>query len=159
MRAQAGCSQLAHPFTRHLAAEREAERCERGGCSQATPLPLAITEPMAGRPGPGGAVPHWGNWDVSGKMREGCYPPHLCNYRVGRLAALPLSRSCRSVKRLRLTRLSRRPHMICCSESDKKGLARGGGNWPLNEAQRPHFRGVRVALGTGYHRVRGTGAA
>ena len=28
-------------------------------------------------------------------------------------------------------------------------------NEPLNEAQHPHYRGVRVALGTGYYRVRG----
>ena len=31
--------------------------------------------------------------------------------------------------------------------------------WPLNEGQRPHFRSVRVALGTGYDRVRGIGRA
>jgi hypothetical protein len=32
------------------------------------------------------------------------------------------------------------------------GLLRGGRKWPLNEAQRPQFRGVRVALlGTGYN--------
>jgi hypothetical protein len=30
---------------------------------------------------------------------------------------------------------------------------------PLNEAQRPHFRSVHVALGSGYSRVRGIGRA
>jgi hypothetical protein len=35
------------------------------------------------------------------------------------------------------------------------GLARGGRERPLNEAQRPSFRGVRVALSTGYDCVRG----
>jgi hypothetical protein len=38
------------------------------------------------------------------------------------------------------------------------GLARRDRERPLNEAQRPHFRGVRVALGTNYNRVRGIGA-
>jgi hypothetical protein len=31
------------------------------------------------------------------------------------------------------------------------GLARGDRKRPLNEAQIPHLRGVRVALGTGYN--------
>jgi hypothetical protein len=31
--------------------------------------------------------------------------------------------------------------------------------WPLNLSHRPHFRGVRVALGTGYNRVQRTGRA
>jgi hypothetical protein len=35
----------------------------------------------------------------------------------------------------------------------------GDRNQPLNEAQRPHFRGVRVSLRTGYNRVRGIGRA
>jgi hypothetical protein len=33
------------------------------------------------------------------------------------------------------------------------GLAWGDRKWSLNDGQRPHFRGVRVALGTGYTRV------
>ena len=39
------------------------------------------------------------------------------------------------------------------------GLARGGRERPLNEAQRPQFRGVRVALGTGCDRARVIGPA
>ena len=34
-------------------------------------------------------------------------------------------------------------------------LARGDREGSLNEGKIPHFRGVRVALGTGYHRVEG----
>ena len=51
------------------------------------------------------------------------------------------------------------PHSgaIVRDESDEKGLARGDREWPLNEAQHQHVRGVRVALGTGYNRVRGIG--
>jgi hypothetical protein len=32
-----------------------------------------------------------------------------------------------------------------------RGLARGDRKWSLNEAQRPNFRIMRVALGTGYN--------
>jgi hypothetical protein len=32
-------------------------------------------------------------------------------------------------------------------------LARGDRKWPLKDGQIPNFRGVRVALVTGYHRV------
>jgi hypothetical protein len=38
------------------------------------------------------------------------------------------------------------------------GFGTGDREWPLNEAQRPHFRGGRVALDTGYNRVKGIGA-
>jgi hypothetical protein len=37
------------------------------------------------------------------------------------------------------------------------GFSRGDREKPLNDGQRPEFRGVRVALGTGYNRVRGIG--
>jgi hypothetical protein len=37
------------------------------------------------------------------------------------------------------------------------GLARGDRERPLNDAQRPHSRIVRVALDTGFNRVRGLG--
>ena len=36
-------------------------------------------------------------------------------------------------------------------------ITRGDREWPLNEAQRSHSRGVRVALGTDYNWVRGIG--
>jgi hypothetical protein len=39
------------------------------------------------------------------------------------------------------------------------GLTRADREWPLNEAQRPHCRVARVALGTGSTRVRGIGRA
>ena len=45
---------------------------------------------------------------------------------------------------------------ISC-EPDGSGLARGDREWPVNEGRIPNFRGVRVALGTGYNRVRGIG--
>jgi hypothetical protein len=39
------------------------------------------------------------------------------------------------------------------------GWARGDGKWPSKEGQFSHVRGVRVALGTRYSRVRGIGRA
>jgi hypothetical protein len=44
--------------------------------------------------------------------------------------------------------------------ANRKGLARGGRNWPLNDGQIiPNFRGVRVALGTGYNPGKSAGFA
>jgi hypothetical protein len=42
-----------------------------------------------------------------------------------------------------------------CKSCESLGLARGDRKWPLNDGHTPHFRGVRVALGTGYNRDEG----
>ena len=58
-----------------------------------------------------------------------------------------------------------RAEALSASKSDelvrieRLGLARSDREWPLNDAQHPHFHVVRIALCTGYNRVRGIGRA
>jgi splicing factor U2AF subunit len=55
---------------------------------------------------------------------------------------------------------SSRYELHSCQRNRAEGLGTGRQReGSLNEAQRPHVRGVRVALGTSYTRVRGTGRA
>jgi len=50
---------------------------------QATPLPLAFTQPVQNAPDGrfSGAPPYYGNWNEHGSF-EHHYPPHLCQYEV-----------------------------------------------------------------------------